>query len=162
MVWYVYTKYYVQSLVGDPCWIYSLRLNFSVSCVFFFLVLFNSLIKFQDLVVGYMGVPKYSGLSMTEHPQYITVRYYHSWQNTSNFTSQICMPDLRGAWLQNQYFVQNFSNYKSRNERGREMLKLVENLLDVTPTISSVRDNCSESHPKSWNFTHLLDRETWW
>lgn len=29
---------------------------------------------FQDLVVGYMGVPKYSGLSMTEHPQYITVR----------------------------------------------------------------------------------------
>jgi hypothetical protein len=23
-----------------------------------------------------MGVPKYSGLSMTEHPQYITVRYY--------------------------------------------------------------------------------------
>ncbi|XP_010936098.1 7-hydroxymethyl chlorophyll a reductase, chloroplastic [Elaeis guineensis] len=50
-----------------------------------------------DLVVGYMGVPKYSGLSMTEHPQYITVR----------------------------------------NERGREMLSLVENLLDITPTRSS-------------------------
>ncbi|KAJ1694343.1 hypothetical protein LUZ63_011041 [Rhynchospora breviuscula] len=50
-----------------------------------------------DLVVGYMGVPKYSGLSMTEHPQYITVR----------------------------------------NERGLEMLKLVENLLEITPTISS-------------------------
>lgn len=28
----------------------------------------------QDLVVGYMGVPKYAGISMTEHPQYITVR----------------------------------------------------------------------------------------
>ncbi|XP_072967777.1 7-hydroxymethyl chlorophyll a reductase, chloroplastic [Typha angustifolia] len=50
-----------------------------------------------DLVVGYMGVPKYSGLSMTQHPQYITVR----------------------------------------NERGREMLSLVENLLEITPTSSS-------------------------
>lgn len=28
----------------------------------------------QDLVVGYMGVPKYAGVSMTQHPQYITVR----------------------------------------------------------------------------------------
>ncbi|GKC37837.1 7-hydroxymethyl chlorophyll a reductase, chloroplastic [Tanacetum coccineum] len=27
-----------------------------------------------DLVVGYMGVPKYSGVSMTQHPQYVTVR----------------------------------------------------------------------------------------
>lgn len=50
-----------------------------------------------DLVVGYMGVPKYSGISMTQHPQYVTVR----------------------------------------NERGREMLSLVENLLEITPTISS-------------------------
>ncbi|RWR96075.1 7-hydroxymethyl chlorophyll a reductase, chloroplastic isoform X1 [Cinnamomum micranthum f. kanehirae] len=50
-----------------------------------------------DLVVGYMGVPKYAGVSMTEHPQYITVR----------------------------------------NERGREMLSLVEHLLEITPTISS-------------------------
>ncbi|KAL3506298.1 hypothetical protein ACH5RR_031680 [Cinchona calisaya] len=49
-----------------------------------------------DLVVGYMGVPKYSGISMTQHPQYVTVR----------------------------------------NERGREMLKLVENLLEITPTTS--------------------------
>lgn len=44
-----------------------------------------------------MGVPKYSGISMTEHPQYITVR----------------------------------------NERGREMLSLIENLLEITPTTSS-------------------------
>eukprot|EP00268_Persea_americana_P030941 TRINITY_DN3000_c3_g1_i11.p1 TRINITY_DN3000_c3_g1~~TRINITY_DN3000_c3_g1_i11.p1 ORF type:complete len:147 (+),score=19.91 TRINITY_DN3000_c3_g1_i11:281-721(+) len=44
-----------------------------------------------------MGVPKYAGVSMTEHPQYITVR----------------------------------------NERGREMLSLVEPLLEITPTISS-------------------------
>ncbi|XP_019094995.1 PREDICTED: 7-hydroxymethyl chlorophyll a reductase, chloroplastic [Camelina sativa] len=50
-----------------------------------------------DLVIGYMGVPKYSGLNMTDHPQYITVR----------------------------------------NERGKEMLSLVENLLEITPTISS-------------------------
>ncbi|KAL6194653.1 hypothetical protein ACLB2K_035734 [Fragaria x ananassa] len=50
-----------------------------------------------DLVVGYMGVPKYSGISMTQHPQYVTVR----------------------------------------NERGREMLSLVEKLLEVTPTTSS-------------------------
>ncbi|KAG0486765.1 hypothetical protein HPP92_008860 [Vanilla planifolia] len=50
-----------------------------------------------DIVVGYMAVPKYSGVSMTEHPQYITVR----------------------------------------NERGREMLNLVENLLEITPTTSS-------------------------
>ncbi|KAH9619659.1 hypothetical protein KSS87_003841 [Heliosperma pusillum] len=50
-----------------------------------------------DLVVGYMGVPKYSGISMTQHPQYVTVR----------------------------------------NERGREMLSLIENLLEITPTISS-------------------------
>lgn len=49
-----------------------------------------------DLVVGYMGVPKYSGVSMTQHPQYITVR----------------------------------------NERGREMLGLVEQYLEITPTIS--------------------------
>jgi hypothetical protein len=28
----------------------------------------------QDLVVGYMGVPKYAGVPMTKHPQYITVR----------------------------------------------------------------------------------------
>lgn len=50
-----------------------------------------------DLVVGYMGVPKYSGVSMTEHPQYVTVR----------------------------------------NERGKEMLSLIENLLEITPTTSS-------------------------
>ncbi|GAB2211008.1 hypothetical protein Droror1_Dr00016298 [Drosera rotundifolia] len=50
-----------------------------------------------DLVVGYMGVPKYSGISMTKHPQYVTVR----------------------------------------NERGREMLNLVKDLLEITPTISS-------------------------
>lgn len=50
-----------------------------------------------DLVVGYMGVPKYQGVSMPQHPQYVTVR----------------------------------------NERGREMLNLVENLLEITPTISS-------------------------
>ncbi|KAK1289098.1 hypothetical protein QJS10_CPB18g01834 [Acorus calamus] len=49
-----------------------------------------------DLVVGYMGVPKYKGLSMTEHPQYITVR----------------------------------------NERGREMLNLIQNQLELTPTVS--------------------------
>ncbi|XP_010243628.1 PREDICTED: 7-hydroxymethyl chlorophyll a reductase, chloroplastic [Nelumbo nucifera] len=49
-----------------------------------------------DLVVGYMGVPKY-GVSMTKHPQYVTVR----------------------------------------NERGREMLNLVKNLLEISPTISS-------------------------
>ncbi|KAK1266868.1 hypothetical protein QJS04_geneDACA000123 [Acorus gramineus] len=49
-----------------------------------------------DLVVGYMGVPKYKGLSMTEHPQYITVR----------------------------------------NERGREMLNLIQNQLEITPTVS--------------------------
>jgi len=30
--------------------------------------------KVQDLVVGYMGVPKYPGVPMTRHPQYITVR----------------------------------------------------------------------------------------
>ncbi|XP_027189477.1 7-hydroxymethyl chlorophyll a reductase, chloroplastic isoform X2 [Cicer arietinum] len=50
-----------------------------------------------DLVIGYMGVPKYSGVSMTQHPQYITVR----------------------------------------NERGREMLSLVENLLEITPTTNA-------------------------
>ncbi|CAN4090995.1 unnamed protein product [Withania somnifera] len=44
-----------------------------------------------------MGVPKYSGISMMQHPQYVTVR----------------------------------------NERGREMLNLIENLLEITPTISS-------------------------
>ncbi|XP_043706641.1 7-hydroxymethyl chlorophyll a reductase, chloroplastic isoform X2 [Telopea speciosissima] len=51
----------------------------------------------SDLVVGYMGVPKYTGVSMTQHPQYITVR----------------------------------------NERGREMLSLVKNLLEINPTVSS-------------------------
>ncbi|WCJ24166.1 7-hydroxymethyl chlorophyll a reductase chloroplastic [Euphorbia peplus] len=50
-----------------------------------------------DLVVGYMGVPKYPGVSMTQHPQYVTVR----------------------------------------NERGREMLSLVKDLLEITPTTSS-------------------------
>ncbi|KAL1832370.1 hypothetical protein DCAR_0102372 [Daucus carota subsp. sativus] len=50
-----------------------------------------------DLVVGYMGVPKYAGVSMPRHPQYVTVR----------------------------------------NERGREMLNLVKNLLEITPTVSS-------------------------
>ncbi|XP_050372280.1 7-hydroxymethyl chlorophyll a reductase, chloroplastic [Argentina anserina] len=50
-----------------------------------------------DLVVGYMGVPKYSGISMTQHPQYVTVR----------------------------------------NERGREMISLVEKHLEITPTIST-------------------------
>ncbi|XP_076924177.1 7-hydroxymethyl chlorophyll a reductase, chloroplastic-like [Bidens hawaiensis] len=30
--------------------------------------------ELADLVVGYMGVPKYSGVSMTQHPQYVTVR----------------------------------------------------------------------------------------
>uniref|UniRef100_A0A0D6R0M3 Coenzyme F420 hydrogenase/dehydrogenase beta subunit C-terminal domain-containing protein n=1 Tax=Araucaria cunninghamii TaxID=56994 RepID=A0A0D6R0M3_ARACU len=50
-----------------------------------------------DLVVGYMGVPKYPGISMTQHPQYITVR----------------------------------------NKRGREMLNLVYDLLEITPTVST-------------------------
>ncbi|KAL0388283.1 UNVERIFIED_CONTAM: 7-hydroxymethyl chlorophyll a reductase, chloroplastic [Sesamum radiatum] len=50
-----------------------------------------------DMVVGYMGVPKYAGLSMTQHPQYVTIR----------------------------------------NERGKEMLNLVKDLLEITPTISS-------------------------
>ncbi|XP_062192951.1 7-hydroxymethyl chlorophyll a reductase, chloroplastic [Phragmites australis] len=50
-----------------------------------------------DLVVGYMGVPKYPGVSMTQHPQYITVR----------------------------------------NDRGREMLSLIEGLVESTPTVSS-------------------------
>ncbi|CAN6476936.1 unnamed protein product [Victoria cruziana] len=50
----------------------------------------------EDLVVGYMGVPKYSGISMSQHPQYITIR----------------------------------------NERGREMLSLVEKLLEISPTVS--------------------------
>ncbi|KAJ0092734.1 hypothetical protein Patl1_25800 [Pistacia atlantica] len=53
--------------------------------------------QIQDLVVGYMGVPKYPGVSMTQHPQYVTVR----------------------------------------NERGKEMLSLVENLLEIIPTTSS-------------------------
>lgn len=50
-----------------------------------------------DLVVGYMGVPKYPGVSMTQHPQYVTIR----------------------------------------NERGKEMLNLIGDLLEVSPTISS-------------------------
>ncbi|CAM8902835.1 unnamed protein product [Rhodiola kirilowii] len=50
-----------------------------------------------DLVVGYMGVPKYSGIPMNQHPQYITLR----------------------------------------NERGREMLDLIKNSLEMTPTIST-------------------------
>ncbi|KMZ65877.1 7-hydroxymethyl chlorophyll a reductase, chloroplastic [Zostera marina] len=50
-----------------------------------------------DLVVGYMGVPKFSGLSMAKHPQYITVR----------------------------------------NGRGREMLDLVKDLFEITPTVST-------------------------
>jgi hypothetical protein len=32
-------------------------------------------IHVQDLVVGYMGVPKSEGVPMTRHPQYVTVRY---------------------------------------------------------------------------------------
>ncbi|KAH9325294.1 hypothetical protein KI387_005472, partial [Taxus chinensis] len=50
-----------------------------------------------DLVVGYMGVPKYPGISMTQHPQYITVR----------------------------------------NRRGREMLNLVRDLLEISSTVSN-------------------------
>uniref|UniRef100_A0A0R0E8I8 Uncharacterized protein n=2 Tax=Glycine max TaxID=3847 RepID=A0A0R0E8I8_SOYBN len=44
-----------------------------------------------------MGVPKHSGIGMTQHPQYVTVR----------------------------------------NKRGREMLSLIEKLLEITPTIST-------------------------
>lgn len=43
--------------------------SFQVKKLSFFFSFF-----FQDLVVGYMGVPKYSGISMTQHPQYVTVR----------------------------------------------------------------------------------------
>lgn len=45
-----------------------------ITWVALILILYMSVEKLQDLVVGYMGVPKYSGLSMTQHPQYITVR----------------------------------------------------------------------------------------
>ncbi|KAL2469565.1 7-hydroxymethyl chlorophyll a reductase [Abeliophyllum distichum] len=62
---------------------------FSISC-------FDYTNALADLVVGYMGVPKYAGLSMTQHPQYVTVR----------------------------------------NERGKEMLSLVNDLLEITPTTS--------------------------
>eukprot|EP00898_Chlorokybus_atmophyticus_P003459 jgi/Chlat1/4113/Chrsp26S04124 len=50
-----------------------------------------------DLVVGYMGVPKTPGVSMSNHPQYITVR----------------------------------------NSKGREMLDLVRDQLEITPTVST-------------------------
>ncbi|KAK6130517.1 hypothetical protein DH2020_035726 [Rehmannia glutinosa] len=65
-----------------------------VTPYFLFVLTTNAL---ADLVVGYMGVPKYAGVSMTQHPQYVTVR----------------------------------------NERGKEMLNLVKDLLEITPTISS-------------------------
>ncbi|KAL3683781.1 hypothetical protein R1sor_001803 [Riccia sorocarpa] len=50
-----------------------------------------------DLVVGYMGVPKYPGVSMPNHPQYVVVR----------------------------------------NDRGKEMLDTVRDLVDITPTVST-------------------------
>jgi len=49
-----------------------------------------------DLVVGYMGVPKSTGVNMTRHPQYVTIR----------------------------------------NERGREMLDLVRDMLEIAPPVS--------------------------
>lgn len=70
---------------------------FNTELLLFFCSCFDYKNGLADLVVGYMGVPKYAGVSMTQHPQYITVR----------------------------------------NERGREMLSLIENLLEITPTISS-------------------------
>ncbi|KAK2993352.1 hypothetical protein RJ640_007619, partial [Escallonia rubra] len=60
-----------------------------------------------DLVVGYMGVPKYAGISMPQHPQYVTVR----------------------------------------NERGREMLSLVKDLLEITPTTSGVKPRRGPPQP---------------
>ncbi|CAB4261927.1 unnamed protein product [Prunus armeniaca] len=79
-----------------------------------------------DLVVGYMGVPKYSGISMTQHPQYVTVR----------------------------------------NERGREMLSLVDNLWEVTPTTSSdivsfVRSILSMANHLSWRLLRHMIMLSW-
>ena len=41
-----------------------------------FMLVFGSifLFWFQDLVVGYMGVPKLAGVPMTLHPQHVTIR----------------------------------------------------------------------------------------
>ena len=36
-------------------------------------------------------------------------------------------------------FIHLFKIFNGRNERGREMLSLVENLLEITSTISSVK-----------------------
>lgn len=48
--------------------------NISKQSASSFLMWYNAHGQLQDLVVGYMGVPKYGGISMTQHPQYVTVR----------------------------------------------------------------------------------------
>lgn len=48
--------------------------NISKQSASSFLMWHNARGQLQDLVVGYMGVPKYGGISMTQHPQYVTVR----------------------------------------------------------------------------------------
>ena len=91
-----------------------------------------------------MGVPKYPGLSMNQHPQYVTVRYMLNFQLMFSpcAASKFCP----------------ISVINGRNERGREMLDLVKDLLEVTPTISRVRERsfleigqlfspCPRSHP---------------
>ncbi|CAN6476938.1 unnamed protein product [Victoria cruziana] len=80
-----------------PLSVFSHDLIFATSTCFLVMCsCFDYTNALADLVVGYMGVPKYSGISMSQHPQYITIR----------------------------------------NERGREMLSLVEKLLEISPTVS--------------------------
>ncbi|KAH9650513.1 7-hydroxymethyl chlorophyll a reductase [Citrus sinensis] len=85
-------------VIAPSCYSWSQKLKLiNVNDMRIYVVQYLPYLKISDLVVGYMGVPKYTGISMTQHPQYITVR----------------------------------------NERGKEMLSLVKNLLEITPTISS-------------------------
>ncbi|KAH9681437.1 7-hydroxymethyl chlorophyll a reductase [Citrus sinensis] len=85
-------------VIAPSCYSWSQKLKLiNINDMRIYVVQYLPYLKISDLVVGYMGVPKYTGISMTQHPQYITVR----------------------------------------NERGKEMLSLVKNLLEITPTISS-------------------------
>ena len=91
--------------------------------------------KFQDLVVGYMGVPKYNGINMTHHPQYVTIRLVHFDLGSKFFyATDYFLPHMERG----NFFALFFSHWNDRNERGREMLNLVKDLLEITSTTSSV------------------------
>lgn len=80
-----------------------------------------------------------------QHDSTSTVCYcqvIHCWRYLPLVSVSVCLPLSLSLSSYHLSLLPNIEIHEAildRNERGREMLSLVENLLEITPTISSVK-----------------------